>query len=157
MNIMELGAIGELLGGVAVIASLIFVGWQVRQNTRQLVGTLRYSMTAEYSRLTETTRGTREHAALFVKVSQGDPPDAVEEVQFEADIETLLNQWWGIHQAFDLGLVEADFYLTACDDVVRTLKSAPAVHHYMRQNIASFPAVHGAKIFAPILREAAGE
>ncbi len=30
MDIMELGAIGELLGGVAVIASLIFVGPQVR-------------------------------------------------------------------------------------------------------------------------------
>ena len=31
MNIMELGAIGELVGGVAVIASLVFVGLQVRQ------------------------------------------------------------------------------------------------------------------------------
>ena len=32
MGIMELGAIGELVGGVAVIASLIFVGLQVRQS-----------------------------------------------------------------------------------------------------------------------------
>ncbi len=31
MDIMELGAIGELVGGVAVIASLIYVGVQVRQ------------------------------------------------------------------------------------------------------------------------------
>ena len=31
MNIMELGAIGELVGGVAVIGSLIYVGLQVRQ------------------------------------------------------------------------------------------------------------------------------
>ena len=33
MDIMELGAIGELVGGVAVIASLIYVGLQLRQNT----------------------------------------------------------------------------------------------------------------------------
>lgn len=33
MNILELGAIGELLGGVAVIATLVYVGLQVRQNT----------------------------------------------------------------------------------------------------------------------------
>ncbi len=33
MNIMELGAIGELVGGVAVVGSLIYVGFQVRQNT----------------------------------------------------------------------------------------------------------------------------
>ena len=32
---MELGAIGELVGGVAVIASLIYVGLQVRQSNRQ--------------------------------------------------------------------------------------------------------------------------
>ncbi len=35
MNIMELGAIGELVGGVAVIGSLIYVGLQVRQSTEQ--------------------------------------------------------------------------------------------------------------------------
>ncbi len=32
MGIMELGAIGELVGGVAVIGSLIYVGLQVRQS-----------------------------------------------------------------------------------------------------------------------------
>jgi hypothetical protein len=35
MNIMELGAIGELVGGVAVIASLIYVAIQIRQNSEQ--------------------------------------------------------------------------------------------------------------------------
>ena len=33
MNIMELGAIGERVGGVAVIGSLIYVGLRVKQNT----------------------------------------------------------------------------------------------------------------------------
>ena len=34
MNIMELGAVGELVGGIAVIGSLIYVGLQVRQSTQ---------------------------------------------------------------------------------------------------------------------------
>ena len=34
MDIMELGAIGELVGGVAVIASLLYVGLQVQQSNR---------------------------------------------------------------------------------------------------------------------------
>ena len=33
MNIMELGAIGELVGGVAVVGSLIYLALQVRQST----------------------------------------------------------------------------------------------------------------------------
>ena len=36
MNIMELGAIGELVGGVAVIASLVFVGMQIRRGNEQV-------------------------------------------------------------------------------------------------------------------------
>ena len=32
MDIMELGAIGELVGGVAVVGPLLFVGFQVRQS-----------------------------------------------------------------------------------------------------------------------------
>ena len=36
MNIMELGAIGELVGGVAVIGSLIFVGLQIRHGNEQV-------------------------------------------------------------------------------------------------------------------------
>ena len=35
MDIRELGAIGELVEGVAVVASLLFVGVQVRANTRE--------------------------------------------------------------------------------------------------------------------------
>ncbi len=34
MDIIELGAIGELVGGVAVIASLLYVGLQVRQSNQ---------------------------------------------------------------------------------------------------------------------------
>ena len=33
MDIMELGAIGELVGGVAVIATLIYLAMQIRQST----------------------------------------------------------------------------------------------------------------------------
>ncbi len=34
MDIMELGAIGELVGGVAVIGSLIYLALQVRQGNQ---------------------------------------------------------------------------------------------------------------------------
>ena len=44
MDIMELGAIGELLGGVAVIASLVFVGVQVRHSNRLAQGAAELEM-----------------------------------------------------------------------------------------------------------------
>jgi hypothetical protein len=39
MDIMELGAIGELVGGVAVIATLIYLAVQIRQSTALAQGT----------------------------------------------------------------------------------------------------------------------
>ena len=36
MSIMELGALGEFVGAIAVVISLIFVGLQVRQNTKMV-------------------------------------------------------------------------------------------------------------------------
>jgi hypothetical protein len=34
MTIQELGALGEMIGGIAIILSLIYVGAQIRQNTK---------------------------------------------------------------------------------------------------------------------------
>ncbi len=36
MDIMELGAVGELVGGVAVVGSLLYVGLQVRQSRKEV-------------------------------------------------------------------------------------------------------------------------
>ena len=54
MQIMELGAIGELVGGVAVVASLIFVGLQVRQSNRQAREDAAREIQGQYDRLFET-------------------------------------------------------------------------------------------------------
>ena len=38
MTLLEWGALGELIGGIAIIGSLIYVGIQIRQNTRAVRG-----------------------------------------------------------------------------------------------------------------------
>jgi len=36
MTLQDLGALGELVGGLAVVLSLAYVAYQVRQNSRQI-------------------------------------------------------------------------------------------------------------------------
>ena len=36
MTIQDLGALGDMIGGVAVVASLIYLAIQIRQNTQQI-------------------------------------------------------------------------------------------------------------------------
>ncbi len=46
MDIMELGAIGELVGGVAVLATLVYLAVQTRNNT-QAIRSSTYSQVAD--------------------------------------------------------------------------------------------------------------
>ncbi len=67
MDIMELGAIGELVGGVAVIASLLFVGIQVRSNTRTAAAASHNAWVADYNSLLMAVRGDPEWMQTFRK------------------------------------------------------------------------------------------
>ncbi len=53
MDVMELGAIGELVGGVAVIATLVYLAAQIRQNTRMMQTTSGQAMSEQVERFTE--------------------------------------------------------------------------------------------------------
>ncbi len=48
MTIQDWGAIGELVGGVAVIVTLIYIALQIRQNTRTIRLSTGYSNTKEF-------------------------------------------------------------------------------------------------------------
>ena len=67
MDIMELGAIGELLGGIAVIGSLIYVGLQVRQNTRAVSASTFHAVASVTSDTVTRIAENPELAALIEK------------------------------------------------------------------------------------------
>ncbi len=67
MDIMELGAIGELVGGVAVIASLIYVGLQVRQSARDTRASNFHAVTDSFNALNIQIAGNAELAEILDK------------------------------------------------------------------------------------------
>lgn len=50
MTIQEWGAIGEIIGGVAVVASLVYLAMQIRQNTRQVSLSMKATDLAAFER-----------------------------------------------------------------------------------------------------------
>ena len=83
MDIPELGAIGELVGGVAVVASLLYVGIQLRQNTalsRAATASESLNQSAEFSQAVALDRDT---AALYFRgIEEPDSLDRDEKSQF---------------------------------------------------------------------------
>ena len=74
MDIMELGAIGELVGGVAVIGSLIYVGLQVRQNTKALSSSTFHAVATSISGITSSIAAESE-LSTFVEKGFFEPDD----------------------------------------------------------------------------------
>ena len=72
MNILELGAIGELLGGLAVIGSLIYVGIQVRHNARSVEAATHVQMLQATSAMNVMVVG-HDDVADLVRRGQDDP------------------------------------------------------------------------------------
>ncbi len=91
MSIIELGAIGELVGSVAVIGTLIFIAIQIRQNTHQLrenARTLRTNALDETQRISNEFRrhviDDRSVAEIWVR-GQSDPAslDEIDRTRFD--------------------------------------------------------------------------
>ena len=60
LSIQDWGAIGEIVGALAVVASLIYLAMQIRQNTRQISMSLESAKLAAFERTVESSNHARE-------------------------------------------------------------------------------------------------
>ncbi len=141
MDLSQLGSIGEFFGGLAVIASLIFVGAQIRQNTRAL----------KLTHLREVTDGIRESLSAVV----GDPElaaivlrgyndlaslDPVERYRFDLLVLGWLGQFELACEAHHDGFFPSDT-LAPHRIVVAAWMSAPRGEAWWRERRAWFSKV----------------
>ncbi len=80
MNWEAIGAIGELLGAAGVIATLGYLAFQIRQNTRQLA---QEAQRTRAQSVRESWAAMGAHAELMVKDFNGEKLDAVEAVKMQ--------------------------------------------------------------------------
>ena len=66
VNWEAIAAIGEIVGGAGVVGSLVFVGWQLLQNTAALRTSTSQSHVELYSSLAAQISGNREVATLWL-------------------------------------------------------------------------------------------
>jgi hypothetical protein len=66
VSISELGSIGELLGSIAVLISLVYLAIQVKRNTETARTSTYQSVVSEFSALNHAMAGTPDLSMLFV-------------------------------------------------------------------------------------------
>ncbi len=91
MDIMELGAIGELVGGVAVLVTLVYLALQVRSGAReQKVSSVREA-TRELGAVVQAIGETEEKAGIWLKgIREFESMAEPEQVRFSAVASHLL-------------------------------------------------------------------
>lgn len=96
MTILELGAIGELVGGTAVVATLIYLAVQVRQNTRSIENARLLALAQTYQMRSDALQAMLVQASdssyigpIIIKLIDHGYPENV------ASLDALTREEWG--------------------------------------------------------------
>jgi len=125
MTIMELGALGELLGAFGVIATLVYLAVQVRQNTRSLEDSQRLALAQTYQMRSDALQTMLVQAAsstiggILYKVTEaGYPEDLAALEVLSPEERSRFRQWhiaqqahWdNMHFQYQQGFLDEEYY-----------------------------------------------
>ena len=105
MTIEQWGAIGEIVGALAVVASLVYLAVQIRQNTRQLAHSMKATELAAFERNVDSGNRTRElfilHPDVYELYSRGTDSykalDSADRVRFGMILSNIFSSLQGAY------------------------------------------------------------
>lgn len=102
-----IGAVAELLGAVGVIASLFYLGAQVRQNTKSLRASSYHAVVTNLSNLSGSIGLSPPGSDLFIRgLSDFSTLDPHEQRQCTLLLVSLFRNYEDIFYQFDQGMVD---------------------------------------------------
>ena len=114
MDIMELGAIGELVGGVAVIATLVYLAMQVRQSNRQeSAQALKECITEFVAAFAEVTSTETAAENFRAGIDHFDEMTANQQSVFHSKMQMLGNGYYQVWTLRRLMLLPEEDFLQA--------------------------------------------
>ena len=113
MNWDAIGAIGELIGGAAVIATLIYLAIQLRQNTKGIRAQSYYNVVSGKNALYRELAANRELFNILVQGLAGDPPLAtiIDGSRVHLLLYAFMNEFETTFLLYKAGAVEEEIWL----------------------------------------------
>ena len=136
MTLIELGALGELLGAIGVIATLVYLSVQVRQNTRSLEASQRLALAQTYQMRSDALQNMLVHAAssvvggIIFKLTQAGYPESIAALDvLTPEEKSRFRQWqiaqqahWdNMHFQYQQGFLDEEYYRDAFAERVQRL------------------------------------
>ena len=137
MSILELGALGEFLGSIAVLATLVYLSMQIRQNTRGMDESKKLALAQTYQVRSDALQMMLVHAAdsehigpIIAKLTSAGYPDDISALQQLSDVERQRFRLWQIAQEthwdnmffqYQQGFIDEEYYRDSFRTRVRRL------------------------------------
>lgn len=136
MTIVELGALGEFLGAIGVIATLVYLSVQVRQNTRSLEASQRLALAQTYQMRSDALQtmlvqaASSEIGGIISRLTEAGYPTNVGALDgLTTEERSRFRQWqiaqqahWdNMHFQYQQGFLDEEYYRDAFAERVRRL------------------------------------
>ena len=126
MTILELGALGEFLGSIAVLATLVYLSVQIRQNTKSMDESKRLALAQTYQVRSDALQMMLVHAAdsehigpIITKLTGAGYPEDISALDSLSNLERQRFRLWQIAQEthwdnmffqYQQGFIDEEYY-----------------------------------------------
>ena len=155
MSIMELGALGEFVGSILVLGTLVYLAVQVRQgNAHSRFTTNHAILGAGHSSWVAVTQSP-ELATVMTKLGTGEPLVDPEPAQAYAFANNLMIFYLNAQSAVQLGLIPPRFLPAYQADLGRVLAKYPGLRPTLSEMVEQLPTARDNPIWEPLRDEVA--
>lgn len=137
MTLIELGALGEFLGSIAVLATLVYLSVQIRQNTRSMDENKRLALAQTYQMRADALQMMLVNASdsayigpIITRLADAGYPEDVSALDtLSVEDRGRFRQWqiaqqthWdNMHFQYQQGFIDEEYYRDAFQERVRRL------------------------------------
>ena len=147
MNWDAIGAVGEILGALTVLITLIYLSTQVKLTNK----ISRFGTTKDIMEKFDSLNGRVVEDAMLRNALMKNEPLSVDE---EEQVYTFANMWcntWTISQtAYDNRLIDEALYNEYKNDVEFEMKRWPNFRRFVKRWLDSYPNMKDYKIFSQV-------
>jgi hypothetical protein len=139
MNWEALGAIGEVLGSILVLATLVYVAIQTRDLNKQSQAEARYAFVDAVADINMIIAQNKQTASVWRRgLESAEDLDADERMQFFMLIGQYANLWSVMHQLYEDNLLPDTQWTIVKNDMTSILGSSGGMHFWKNGGEAGF-------------------
>jgi hypothetical protein len=156
MNWEAIGAIGEIVGAIAVVVTIGYLAVQIRQNTLSNRATFLFQAQTEFTRMQEQIFGNPDNARLLGLLRNRELPADLSPIDLErikAYSNGLMNAYVSLAVAHVNRQIDNELYENYCRDFERWVMNwYPGLIPISKDHLGHYPWAKRQRIFEPLFK-----